>query len=302
MPFRLRSEVPLLGLALLAASPGTAALAQSADSARGPAAEDSARAARAARAARDRAGASGAARAAAPAPGTAADVPALPPSGTRLEYGLSLGPIHAGHATLTVGEAGEVGGVEAYPVTLQIEGGALFLTLDDSLVSWIAAGPLRTLRSDRSVHEGPHKEVYRLELDGGAGEYRIVPLPGVSGGPSADRPRSGPSPADALDDVAVLFLPRALPLDPGADYVIPRFFRANSNPVRLHVAERRSMRTPAGRFQVVGLDVVIPETGLFAEKRHARVYVTDDADRTLVQLTADTVLGKLRLYLTGEGQ
>jgi hypothetical protein len=195
-----------------------------------------------------------------------------------------------------------VGGVEARPVTLQVEGGALFLTLDDSLVSWIAAGPLRTLRSDRSVHEGPHKEDYRLELDGGDGHYRIVPLPGGQWGASADRPKSGPIPEDALDDVAVLFLPRALPLDPGADYVIPRFFRANSNPVRIHVAERRSMRTPAGRFEVVGLDVVIPETGLFGEKRHARVYVTDDADRALVQLTADTVLGKLRLYLTGEGE
>lgn len=232
-------------------------------------------------------------------PPAAAALPALPAPGTRLEYGLSLGPIHAGRATLTVGEAGEVGGTEARPVTLQVEGGALFLTLDDSLVSWIAPSPLRTLRSDRSLHEGPHKEAYRLELDGGDGQYRISELPGAEYEPASDRPRSGPTPADALDDVAVLFLPRSLPLDPDADYVIPRFYRSKESAVHIHVAERRSMRTPAGRFQVVGLDVVIPGTGLFAEKRHARVYVTDDAARTLVQLTAHTVLGKLRLYLTG---
>ncbi len=266
----------------------------------------------------------GPARILAQAPGGGHTDPAVEalPAGERLEYGLSLGPIHAGHATLTVGEAAEVEGARAYPVTLQVKGGALFLTLDDSLVSWIAAGPLRTVRSDRSVHEGPHREVYRLDLGGADGSaagsggasgsadadsggglrYHIVPLPGASGGPSADRPRSGPMPRDALDDVAVLFLPRSLPLDPGADYVIPRFFRPSSDPVRIHVAERRSMRTPAGTFDVVGLDVVIPETGLFDAKRKARVYVTDDADRTLVQLTAETALGKLRLYLTGEGE
>lgn len=280
-----------VGLVAMAAGP-TAAAAQTAGPARGPAVSDSA-------------GASGANGRATPPAGrdpAAAPAPALPPSGTRLEYGLSLGPIHAGHATLTVGDAQEVGGVEAFPVTLQVQGGALFLTLDDSLVSWIAAGPLRTLRSDRSVHEGPHKEDYRLEMDGGAGQYRIVPLPGGRWGASSDRPKSGALPADPLDDVAVLFLPRTLPLAPGADYVIPRFFNTTNNPIHLHVAERRSMRTPAGTFDVVGLDVVIPQTGLFGQKRHARVYVTDDPARTLVQLTADTVLGKLRLYLTGSGR
>ncbi len=282
------------GLAMLWSA--SAAAAQSAEPERGPAVSDSAGAAA------TPSGAAATPSGAAAAPSGAAAAPALPPSGTRLEYGLSLGPIHAAHATLSVGEAREVGGVEAFPVTLQIEGGALFLTLDDSLVSWIAAAPLRTLRSDRNLHEGPHKEAYRLELDGGEGQYSIVPLPGAEYEPASDRPKSGPIPQNAVDDVAVLFLPRTLPLDPGADYVIPRFFRANSNPVHIHVAERREMRTPAGRFQVVGLDVVIPETGLFAEKRHARVYVTDDPARTLVQLTADTVLGKLRLYLTGEGE
>ena len=246
-----------------------------------------------------------AAQSAGPGPGaepagaaSAAAVPALPPARTRLEYGLSLGPIHAGRATLTVGEGREIGGAEARPVTLQVQGGALFLTLDDSLVSWIAAGPLRTLRSERTLHEGPHKEAYRLELDGGDGRYRISPLPGAPYEPGSDRPRSGPTPADAVDDVAVLFLARTLPLDPGADYEIPRFYRSESHAIRIHVAERRSMRVPAGRFEVVGLDVVIPGTGLFGEERHARVYVTDDPARTLVQLTAHSVLGKLRLYLT----
>ena len=220
-------------------------------------------------------------------------------TGERLEYGLSLGPIHAGHAVLAVQDTEPIENVEAYRVALKVTGGALFLTLDDSLVSWIAPGPLHTIRSDRRLHEGPDTEALRIELHGADGHYRITPLPGSPASEAPEERPSGVMPADPLDELGVLFLPRTLPLAPGGDYRIPRFFQATDNPVHIRVLGRQSLRTPAGTFPVVALSVVIPGTGLFGPRRRARVYVTDDAARTVVELTSDTALGKLRLYLTG---
>ncbi len=220
------------------------------------------------------------------------------PAGERLRYGLSLGPIHAGHAILTVDDTARLEGTEAYRVMLHVTGGALFFALDDSLVSWIAPAPLRTLRSDRRLHEGPSTEAMRLELGGRDGRYRLSPLPGSAPAETPQEKPSGAMPADPLDELAVLFLPRTLPLDPGADYRVPRYFDQEENPVELRVLDRETIRTPAGRFAVVALSAVIPGSGIFGRERHARVYVTDDADRTVVELTARTAVGKLRLYLT----
>jgi len=227
------------------------------------------------------------------------------PAGLHLEYGLSLGPIHAGHASLGVGPPRQVDGVEANRVTLSIEGGGLFLRLDDSLSSWIATEPLRTLRSVRRLHEGPHRDAYRIELTGAGGRYRIVSLDRGGDADAADGPArddaSGPMPPVPLDQLAVLFLPRALALEEGSERAVDQFFECRKNPIRVRVLGRERLRTPAGRFDVVRLGVVIPNTGLFAPKRKARVYVTDDTARTVVQLTAHTGLGTLKLYLTGRG-
>ncbi len=225
------------------------------------------------------------------------------PAGEELKYGLSLGPIHAGHATLAVRDTESLdGGAQAYRVTLKISGGALFLVLDDSLVSWIAVRPLRTLRSDRRLHEGPLRLAYRLDLSRSDGRYHTVPLPGaVAADAPDDQALTGPMPVVPLDELAVLFLPLSLPLDPGVEYLIPQYFRAADNPISIHVLERTKIRTPAGTFPVLHLAVEIPGSDLFAPERHSEVYVRDDPSRTLIQLTSSTLLGTLRLYLISDG-
>ncbi len=116
-----------------------------------------------------------------------------------------------------------------------------------------------------------------------------------------DQALSGPMPVVPLDELAVLYLPLTLPLDPGVEYLIPQYFRAADNPISIRVLERTKLRTPAGTFPVIHLAVEIPGSDLFAPERHAEVYVRDDPSRTLIQLTSSTMLGKLRLYLTKGG-
>jgi len=221
----------------------------------------------------------------------------------RLEYDISLGLIHAGQATLTVGPRRVVDGVAANRVAMTVKGGALFLRLEDSLSSRVATGPLRTLESDRWLHEGPHRDAYRIDLTGSDGRFRILPPGGAEADDGPDPPgrdhADGPMPAAPLDQLAVLFLPRALALATGSEDTVPRFFECSKNPIVVRVLGRERLRTPAGRFDVVRLGVEIPGTGMFAPERKARVYVTDDTARTVVQLTAHTALGRLKLYLTG---
>lgn len=223
------------------------------------------------------------------------------PAGARLDYGLSLGPIHAGTATLSVSDAGPAQGTPSYKVTLRVTGGGLFLSVDDSLVSWIATRPLHTIRSDRLLKEGPYKDALRIELGDADGQYRVVPLPGAPAELAPPTDSSGVMPEKPLDELGLLYLPRTMRLEPGRRFSIPRYFEAKNNPIDIRVLDRKRIHTPAGWFDVLPLDVRIPDNGLFAPKHHARVFVTDDSARTVVELTSDTQLGKLRLYLTGRG-
>lgn len=221
----------------------------------------------------------------------------LLPAGERLEYGLSLGPIHGGRASFSVGGPESIDGVEVHRVSLIISGGVPFFALDDRLVSWIASDPLRTVRSERRIHQGRRRVSVRIELSARDRQYRIEPLPGSGEGRSS-QPASGPTPAAPLDELAIFFLPRTLRLEPGSVYRVPRYFDGARNPISLRVLGRRRLRTPAGRFDVIELSVEIPGSRLFAPDRHARVFVTDDASRTVVRLTAVTSLGRLGLDLT----
>jgi hypothetical protein len=222
--------------------------------------------------------------------------PTILRSGERLDYGLSLGPIHAGRATLVVGGPESIDGVTVHRVELTIAGGAPFFRLDDDLVSWIATDPLRTVRSDRRFHQGAHRRSFRLELTSKDRRYRIVSLSGVAPG-DADGADSGPMPEAPLDELAILFLPRTIPLEPGSAYRLPRFFDDRRNPIDLRVVGRSRVRTPAGSFDAIELSVAIEGSGLFAPERHARVFVTDDPGHTVVRLTTNSRLGRLQLYL-----
>ena len=219
--------------------------------------------------------------------------------GESLEYVVGFGPINAGRGLLAV-EAYEVyRGVPAYRVSFTIEANVPFVVFKDHLTSWIATDPVRSLGIEKAIHEGDTRFRRRYELDYEQGAYRAeewddrrasyVPMNGSLG--------SGAIPDPALDEVAFLYLMRLLALEPGARYEFGSHFEPTGNPVVFRVLGREKVRVPAGRFNTVVVDPVLPAMGIFSRDARARVYLSDDARRIIVKLTTSTKFGTITLHL-----
>lgn len=188
--------------------------------------------------------------------------------GERMEFGVKLGRLHLGHATMAVEALDEVAGTAAYRTILNISIGAPLLGYQDRMVSWIAPQPFRSLafeQRDKSTESGRR----RYDFDG-----------------------------DVLDEVAALYLLRTLPLNPGDTYEFNRYFTTAGNPITFRVVGREKVRVPAGRFETIVIEPVIPSLFVFKPGANARIYLSDDARRIVVQMETHTKIGKLTFYMT----
>ncbi len=188
--------------------------------------------------------------------------------GERMDFRVRLGRLRLGHATLAVEAMDEVAGVSAHRAALDISIGASLLGYEDRMVSWIAPEPLRSLAFEQRDED----------TDTGRRRYEFD--------------------EDALDEVAALYMMRTLPLNEGDFYTFDRYFTAAGNPITFRVLRRERVRVPAGSFDTIVVEPVIRTLFVFKPEAHARIYVTDDDRRIVVQMEAVTRIGKLIFYLT----
>jgi hypothetical protein len=219
------------------------------------------------------------------------------PVGEVLEYGVDLaGRFKLGRGTLAIEGLETVEGRPTYRVAMQVELGALFFKLKDRRVSWIEAGPLRSLRFEQSVEEGKHRRRHRILLDPSTRTYRGEVWDEEAGAFVSSEEGRTPAAAQLFDELAFLYLLRLLPVEKGR-YFLDGYFRAEENPIELWVVGRERVRVPAGRFATLVLAPVIPGRNLLAPERDVRVYLSDDDRRLIVMMTSATPAGAARLYL-----
>ena len=227
-----------------------------------------------------------------------AELPFLP--GEVLEYSVTVARLRLGHGSLAVEEVERVAGVRTYRVALEVEIRTPFLKFRDREVSWVATDSLRSMAFERYRVEGSREEHLRFRFDHNASSYdRETWDPGsgifrpVPGGTDA----GGAMPADAIDEVAALYLLRTLPLEPGTVHRLDRYFDPAGNPIVFRVVGREVVRVPAGRFETIVVEPDIPAVGAFRASKEPRIYVTDDARRLIVKITTRTKAGPLAFYL-----
>src|SRR4029453_97003 len=101
-----------------------------------------------------------------------------------------------------------------------------------------------------------------------------------------------------LDDVSMIYFARSLPLKVGDTYTIPRYFKADANPVVLRVVRLETVKVPAGTYNTVVVRPTIKTSGLFGEGGQAELFFSDDERHVLVQLRSKVkVVGSLSLHL-----
>jgi hypothetical protein len=205
--------------------------------------------------------------------------------GERLEYEVKYGPIKVGRASMEVMGVEEVRGRPAWHTRFQVTGGTLFFRVNDVLESWIDVATFSSLRFRQQLSEGSRDRLY---------EYEIYPERAVfvekekGERPSVSRP---------LDDGSFLYFLRTVPIELGAVYEFQRYFMPDRNPVRLEVLGRDTVEVPAGRFDALVIRPVIKAKGIFSENGRAQIWISNDADHVLLQMTSHLKFGSLSLHL-----
>ena len=214
----------------------------------------------------------------------------------RAEYQVKVGALSAGSGTMEVGRT-TLAGRDVYHAVLRIRGGLGPAKVDDRFESWGDAAAWEDGRNvfsrrfaqdqrelgkrrQRTYEFDPERRQYRRTDPGAPAEMLRLPT---------DQP---------LDDVAVLYLARSLPLKVGDTYTINRYFKADANPIVLRVVRRDTVTVPAGRFATVVVRPTIKTSGLFSEGGEAEIHFSDDQYHTLVQLRSKVrLVGSLSLHL-----
>jgi hypothetical protein len=216
--------------------------------------------------------------------------PAVAPfgPGEKLEYQVRLGAVSVGRGSLEVLGIENVNGSPSYHARFHIVGGVPLARVNTRMDTWVDVNGLFSRRFEQDQHEirfrrhrifdfYPESRTYTQR---GSGEMGTLPT---------DRP---------LDDLSFLYFARTLPLRVGDTYTIPRYFRADGNPVVLNVLRRERVRVPAGTFDAIVVQPIIQTDGLFGQGGRAEVYFSDDERRLLVQMTSRVPLvGSLSIHL-----
>lgn len=205
--------------------------------------------------------------------------------GERLEYEVRFRNIRVGQATMELMDGGLIRGRPALHARIQIRGGVPFYRVNDLMESWIDEASFVSLRFREDIDEGRHERRRVFEMFPERGAFR------------QDSQPESPSVTDPLDEASFLYFVRTVPLEVGETYTFHRYFRPDRNPVIVKVLAREEIRVPAGTFRTIVVQPVIKTRGLFSEQGDARIWLSDDDRRMMVQMKSRSRIGSLNLYL-----
>jgi hypothetical protein len=225
----------------------------------------------------------------------AANVPTVQPrkvvpfdTGEKLTYDVRFGGIKVGTGRMEVVGTQDVRGREAWHTRFTVKGGIPFYRVNDRIESWIDTRTFESLRFVQDLEEG-RRDRERF--------YEIYPDQATYS--EKGEVEHAPSVEDPLDDAAFMYFVRTIPLEVGKTYDFNRYFRPDRNPVQIRVLRKETIKVPAGSYQTIVIQPVIKSKGIFSEKGHAEMWLTDDSRRLLVQMKSDLSIGSLNLYLRG---
>ncbi len=208
-------------------------------------------------------------------------------AGERLNYDVRFGPIKAGTGSMEVRGIETVRGRPAYHTVFRVRGGVPGFRVDDVFESWFARDDLASLRFYKDQDEGPSERTSRYDIFPERRAYDDL----------LDKKGELPSVARPLDDGSFLYFIRTVPLVVGETYEFNRYFRPDRNPVKVKVLRKERVDVPAGKFNAIVVQPIIKSKGIFSENGQARIWLSDDSHRIMLQMKSKTKIGSLNLYL-----
>ena len=206
--------------------------------------------------------------------------------GETLIYEAKFGFISLGSGMMHIAGIDTVRGEPALHTIFVLRGGGMIYRLHDRMDSWIGIDDFASRRFIQDFHEGGS---YRRNI------WNIYPDSGyyIEEGVDSVLPTS----ADPLDDFAFFYFVRTVDLEVGQRYEYERYFRPDRNPVVLEVLERDTLDVPAGKFPSIVVHPIIQGRGILAEGKDARMWISDDDRRLVVQLKVKFSFATITLRL-----
>lgn len=205
--------------------------------------------------------------------------------GERMVYNARFGPLNVGEGSMEVLDFEDVRGNEAWHTRFQLKGGVGFYRADFLLESWFDVDQFHSLRFINDSEQGGRSRERHFEIFPDRQMFREDSNPEL------------PSVPNPLDEAALLYYVRTMPLEVGKTYELQRYFRPDRNPVILRVLRREEVQVHTGRYKTIVVQPIIKTRGIFSEGGHAQLWLSDDKYRVPVQLRVRLRVGSIELKL-----
>jgi len=182
-----------------------------------------------------------------------------------------------------------VDGIDSFHVTAVARSvglGSLVLKVNDRYDSFIDAATLKPFRAEKHSRRGKKSRTTSITIDNERGTARLTDG------------RSIEIPADTYDLAGLMYAIRAIELRPGSSRTFTLLEDDKRYTILVEAGQREKIRTRAGAFDAVRVSARVVEKANSRDKARLRLYVTDDARRLPVLLTADPSSGEVRVELT----
>ncbi len=197
--------------------------------------------------------------------------------GEEMRFSLRAGVLGGGEARMSVGQVDTLGGFSTYPVEWHIEASAIGIGMNERFYSWLDTESLISRRFVKDQHTAGRKR-YR--------EYDFYPEQRLVHRIDYDTTFALPT-ALPLDDISFVYFARTLPLEVGETYTFSRFYKDDGNPIVLKVLRKDRTEVPAGSFNTIVVQPILPDNRLFASGAEAEIHFSDDERRLVVFMRAD---------------
>jgi hypothetical protein len=209
-------------------------------------------------------------------------------AGERLRYTVSAGRLGSiGEGVMSVDGPVDVRGIAALVLRSDVHARVGFVKTSERAESWIDPARMASLRYSKRAR-GPFAR----------GDQRVELYPNDQRWED-QRGRTGESPtSQPLDELSFIYYLRTLPLAAdGADSVV-RHYDRERNPIMVRVIGRDTIRTKAGTFATVSVELRVKDRERYGGEGVIRIHFSDDANRYPVRIESSVpVLGKTVLTL-----
>lgn len=209
--------------------------------------------------------------------------------GESMEYAVKYGMVPAGTLEIRIEELDTIEGRPAYHFVFTAESNkAISYVYDINSIeeSWFDAQEFYSLRYKRRSTENDRTRVKEYSFDHDR-NVRIEPDGDVE--PTSPR---------AVDQVAMFYFVRLLPLEPGSKFVLRNQADPDDNPLTVTVLKKERVKVPAGSYDTLVLDLdVKTDGGLFKKGGENRIWVTADPLHVPVRISSKVGLGSFQAEL-----